>query len=122
MPYKALSDANVRIYVTDRLSGRLGVMPTRKEVDEEIERMKHPVGGSVPKKPKTAQTVIVGKDEKDPFHPIGEKAMPPLKKGTSDKTRQKNIKKEIEAGKPIKQAVAIGYAVQKESKAKGKKK
>jgi hypothetical protein len=51
----------------------------------------------------------------------GEKAMP-LKKGTSDKTRQKNIKKEIEAGKPIKQAVAIGYAVQKESKAKGKKK
>lgn len=48
----------------------------------------------------------------------------PLKKGTSQKTRQSNIKKEIEAGKPIKQAVAIGYAVQREAekKAKGKKK
>ena len=42
----------------------------------------------------------------------------PLSKGTSDKTRQKNIKKEIEAGKPIKQAVAIGYAQQRESIAK----
>lgn len=40
----------------------------------------------------------------------------PLIKGTSDKTRQKNIKKEIEAGKPPKQAVAIGYAVQREAK------
>ena len=39
----------------------------------------------------------------------------PLKKGTSDKTRQANIKREIEAGKPIKQAVAIGYAVQREA-------
>lgn len=40
----------------------------------------------------------------------------PLKHGTSDKTRQANIKREIEAGKPIKQAVAIGYAVQREAK------
>jgi len=39
----------------------------------------------------------------------------PLKHGTSDKTRQANIKREIEAGKPIKQAVAIGYAVQREA-------
>jgi len=39
----------------------------------------------------------------------------PLIKGTSDNTRQKNIKKEIEAGKPPKQAVAIGYAVQREA-------
>lgn len=47
----------------------------------------------------------------------------PLKKGSTDKTRQANIKKEIDAGKPIKQAVAIGYAVQREAKkAKGKKK
>ena len=44
----------------------------------------------------------------------------PLKKGTSDKTRQSNIKKEIEAGKPPKQAVAIGYAVQRESEKKKK--
>ena len=42
----------------------------------------------------------------------------PLKKGTSDKTRQANIKKEIAAGKPIKQAVAIGYAQQREAIAK----
>lgn len=47
----------------------------------------------------------------------------PLKHGTSDKTRAKNIKKEIEAGKPVKQAVAIGYAVQREAeKAKKPKK
>jgi hypothetical protein len=37
----------------------------------------------------------------------------PLKHGTSDKTRQQNIRREIEAGKPIKQAVAIGYAEQR---------
>jgi predicted RNase H-like nuclease (RuvC/YqgF family) len=39
----------------------------------------------------------------------------PLKHGTSDKTRQENIKKEIAAGKPIKQAVAIGYAEQRDA-------
>jgi hypothetical protein len=37
----------------------------------------------------------------------------PLKHGTSDKVRQENIKREIEAGKPVKQAVAIGYAEQR---------
>jgi hypothetical protein len=42
----------------------------------------------------------------------------PLKHGTSDKTRQQNIRKEIEAGKPIKQAVAIGYAEQRHEIAK----
>lgn len=42
----------------------------------------------------------------------------PLKHGTSDKTRQENIKREIEAGKPIKQAVAIGYAEQRHEIAK----
>lgn len=45
----------------------------------------------------------------------------PLKKGSSDKTRNENIKKEIAAGKPKKQAVAIGYAEQRRAK-KGKKK
>jgi hypothetical protein len=39
----------------------------------------------------------------------------PLFKGKSDKTRQKNIKTEIAAGKPVKQAVAIGYSVQKKA-------
>lgn len=46
-----------------------------------------------------------------------EKKMP-LKKGTSNATRQKNIATEIKAGKKPAQAVAIGYAVQKEAKAK----
>jgi len=45
----------------------------------------------------------------------------PLKKGKSNKTRQENIKKEIDSGKPIKQAVAIGYAEQRKAKAKSKK-
>lgn len=40
----------------------------------------------------------------------------PLKQGSSTKTRETNIKREISAGKPIKQAVAIGYAVQREAK------
>ena len=46
----------------------------------------------------------------------------PLKKSASDKARQANIKKEIDSGKPIKQAVAIGYSVQKEAKKKKPKK
>lgn len=42
----------------------------------------------------------------------------PLKKSTSDKAREGNIKKEIAAGKPPKQAVAIAYNVQREAIAK----
>lgn len=38
----------------------------------------------------------------------------PLIKSGSDKARQENIKAEIHAGKPIKQAVAIGYSIQRE--------
>ena len=45
----------------------------------------------------------------------------PLKKGTSDKTRNANIKKEIHAGKSIKQAVAIGYSQQRAAKKKKRK-
>lgn len=45
----------------------------------------------------------------------------PLIKSGSDKARQKNIEKEIAAGKDPKQAVAIGYSVQREAK-KDKKK
>ncbi len=41
----------------------------------------------------------------------------PLKKGGSDKDRNFNILAEIHAGKPNKQAVAIGYAVQRRAKA-----
>ena len=37
----------------------------------------------------------------------------PLIKSASRQARQKNIKREIAAGKPVKQAVAIGYATQR---------
>lgn len=43
----------------------------------------------------------------------------PLKKGKSASVRNQNIRTEIAAGKPVKQAVAIGYAEQRRS---GKKK
>jgi hypothetical protein len=46
----------------------------------------------------------------------------PLIKSTSKKARQKNIETEIAAGKEPKQAVAIGYSVQREAAKKGKKK
>jgi hypothetical protein len=40
----------------------------------------------------------------------------PLKKGTSKKAFVSNIKAEIRAGKPKKQAVAIAYSVKRKSK------
>ena len=42
----------------------------------------------------------------------------PLKKGKSEKTLEENIKTEIEAGKPVKQAVAIAKRVQRQAKKK----
>jgi hypothetical protein len=44
----------------------------------------------------------------------------PLVKSSSKKARTANIKSEISSGKPIKQAVAIGYSVQRQAKKKGK--
>jgi hypothetical protein len=46
-----------------------------------------------------------------------------LKKSTTDKAFKQNIKTEVKAGKPVKQAVAIAYAVKREAKkgTKGKK-
>jgi hypothetical protein len=45
-----------------------------------------------------------------------------LKKSTSAKAFKENIKTEIKAGKPVKQAVAIAYAEKREAqKAKAKK-
>lgn len=43
----------------------------------------------------------------------------PLIKGKSKQAREKNIKTEIAAGKDPKQAVAIGYAVQRRANRKG---
>ncbi len=45
----------------------------------------------------------------------------PLKKSTSKKAVSENIKTEMEAGKPQKQAVAIALEVQRRTKKKGKK-
>ena len=46
----------------------------------------------------------------------------PLNKSTSKAALKKNIATEVKAGKPIKQAVAIGYAVKREAAKKAKKK
>ena len=46
----------------------------------------------------------------------------PLIASMTPKALRANIKKEIEAGKPLKQAVAIGYSIQREAqKDAGKK-
>lgn len=46
----------------------------------------------------------------------------PLVKSPSKNAMRKNIKAEIAAGKPPKQAVAIAYSVKREAAKKGKKK
>ena len=42
----------------------------------------------------------------------------PLKKGTSEKAFKENIKTEVKAGKPVKQSVAIAYAVKRAAEKK----
>jgi hypothetical protein len=39
----------------------------------------------------------------------------PLKKSTSKEAFSKNVKAEVKAGKPVKQAVAIAYSVKREA-------
>ena len=46
----------------------------------------------------------------------------PLVKSKSKEAFKKNVKKEIAAGKPVKQSVAIAYAVKRKAAAKAKKK
>jgi len=45
----------------------------------------------------------------------------PLKKGKSDKVMSENIKTEMKAGKPQKQAIAIAYSEAGKGKKKKKK-
>ena len=45
----------------------------------------------------------------------------PLIKSTSKAAFRKNIKAEVNAGKPVKQSVAIAYSVKREAAKKGKK-
>jgi hypothetical protein len=45
----------------------------------------------------------------------------PLVKSPSKAAFRKNIKAEVKAGKPVKQAVAIAYSVKRETAKKGKK-
>ena len=44
----------------------------------------------------------------------------PLVKSKSEKALKKNIKTEVKTGKPVKQAVAIAYAVKREAEKKKK--
>jgi hypothetical protein len=46
----------------------------------------------------------------------------PLIRSTSKKARQKNIRTEIDAGKPPEQAVAIGYSEQRQAAKHARKK
>ena len=45
----------------------------------------------------------------------------PLKKSTSKEAFRQNVKAEVKSGRPVKQSVAITYAVKREA-AKGKSK
>lgn len=47
--------------------------------------------------------------------------MMPLVKSKSESAFRKNVKAEVQAGKPVKQAVAIAYSVKREAAKKAKK-
>lgn len=88
--------------------------PKEPKIEHDIDEMLKKAQ-SKPKRPRLyKQATVVTKGE------LPKEKKMPLKKGTSNATRQKNIATEIKAGKKPSQAVAIGYAVQKEAKAKAK--
>lgn len=45
----------------------------------------------------------------------------PLKSGTGKKTFSSNVRAEVKAGKPVKQAVAIAYSQKRKATAKEKR-
>jgi hypothetical protein len=44
----------------------------------------------------------------------------PLTKGKSKKAFEQNVRREVQAGKPVKQAVAIAYSVKRKAPARGR--
>lgn len=46
----------------------------------------------------------------------------PLKKSPTNRARSENIRREIKSGRPVDQAVAIAYSVQREAKKEAKNK
>jgi len=44
----------------------------------------------------------------------------PLKKSTSKQAFRKNVRAEVKAGKPVKQAVAIAFATKRQAAKRGK--
>ena len=45
----------------------------------------------------------------------------PLKKSTSKEAFRQNVRAEVKSGRPVKQSVAIAYAVKREAAKKGKR-
>lgn len=60
-------------------------------------------------------------DRVDEANANKEEIIMPLVKSPSKAAFRKNIKAEVNAGKPVKQAVAIAYSVKREAAKKGKK-
>ena len=110
-PKKSLKDAFAEDFPN---SWGLEKTQEQKNFEEALKKFNK----SKPKKPrlyKQATVVTTGELPK-----AKEKKMP-LKKSTTQKALKSNIKAEVKAGKPVKQAVAIALSVKREAQKKGKK-